>query len=286
MPQALAFIMLIALTSCKLKYTVENELYTAYFDDKANVTSITPKKHKDNLTAFFVTEVNRPNPDSLSEIFLPIFKKGYKIIVINKPGEGDDYYRTLSLDNKTDRENQLANYMSAYISKHNIDSTQLMIIGSGLDGNIVPSLASNFRIPRVILINPMYESLETNLAFISQIENTKEQILDTVLNLQGKGLISFMQKVSNPENFDDVIGNHHIKYWRSYMQFSPGRYLDILEGDITIIQFTDYPYTSTFDKNKIKQLALEKEWRLFFEPAPENQEERVETIKKRLKEAL
>ncbi len=209
--------LLITITSCSssVPYSVQSHEISRARSSLSYKISKKPK----NKTVFIIPD----NLDSLklyqTELAQQLNKQGYRIIFPGKAGTHNPYL-SRTLDNKTDRVNDLISLYHSLLYKGDIDTSSFIIMGFG-EGAYLSVAVSNILQPDcTILINAGPYSPVTEMGLIAEKGHfTKQQEkIFPLLNVYSPEVLRerIAYVYSGPDDESSFLNGTN-KYYRSYM---------------------------------------------------------------------
>lgn len=238
------------LLSCSSKNT-----FVYNIDTRADKTDIFLSIHRNAEHIFLII----PDDDSVSiqdqfNYLQDILPANSQIALFPKLFYKNKFEKN-NVDSPELRKEKIANNINMLLKEGVLDSNlSIKVLAIGEGTIVAPQMAISFNAEELVLINPFVEPLSLNFYNIYGKEGSSYKALSKYTGLETRELWnSFLYEAENNLNPDRYPTNRPMRYYSNYWNYDPGLYLSQYRNKITIVQFANYNYTSSVNKNKAKK---------------------------------
>jgi hypothetical protein len=215
---------------------------------------ISIEKNKTERVVLFVTDDDTVSLENQVGFFVPLLGKKTSLFAFPKY----HYTNIVEKDNADNPSFRLELLVVAYqnlLANGKIKETQeVIVLGLGEGSLIAPHFSRLVNASRLLLINPMYHSYKENMT-IAYTEKTKNAAdLKRYLGFAYPNeWLEFFEDVEKGKKPDKSAGTRTYRYFNSYWNYYPGKYIGT-QTSTELILFKDYYLSSEYDKNHMSNL--------------------------------
>ena len=233
------------LTACKAPSIVKSKAPCNY--GEVDIFSI--EKSKSDRVILFVPDDDTVSIDKQVSYLLPLLGKKTSLFAFPKY----HYQNIVEKDNADNPEFRIELLVTAYqnlVATGRIKESQaITVLGLGEGCLIAPHFSRLVNASNLFLINPLYHSYKENMT-IAYTEKTKNSNdLKTYLGFAYPNeWLEFFEDVEQGKKPDKSAGNRTYRYYSSYWEYSPGKFIGT-QTPTELLLFKDYYLSSEYDKN-------------------------------------